>query len=36
MLVDEQLKDLNGEWDDFLQADPYVKVAYDVMLLMIK
>ena len=36
MLVNTGLKELNDQWDKFLSEDPYLHVAYDVMLLMIK
>ena len=36
MQVDERLKDVNEEWSEVLHKDPYVNVAYDLMLLMIK
>jgi carboxyl-terminal processing protease len=36
MLVDERLKELNEQWTGFLSEDPYLRVAYDVILLMIK
>jgi carboxyl-terminal processing protease len=36
MLVNPRLKDLNEGWSAFLAKDPYVKMAYDLMLSMIK
>ena len=36
MLVNTRLKELNDQWDEFLSEDPYLHIAYDVMLLMIK
>jgi len=34
--MDERLKESNEQWTEFLSDDPYVHVAYDIMLLMIK
>ena len=36
MVVDTRLKELNEQWAEFLSDDPYLHVAYDTMLLMIK
>ena len=36
MVIDTRLKELDQQWSEFLEKDPYLKVAYDVMLLMIK
>ena len=36
MQVDTRLKELNDQWTEFLLQDPYLHVAYNTMLLMIK
>jgi carboxyl-terminal processing protease len=36
MQVNTRLKEMNGQWTAFLSKDPYLHVAYDIMLLMIK
>ena len=36
MQVDARLKELNDQWAEFLLEDPYLHVAYNTMLLMIK
>lgn len=36
MMVDTRLKELNEQWAAFLHKDPYLHIAYDIMLLMIK
>jgi carboxyl-terminal processing protease len=32
--VDDQLKEIDKQWENFLKRDPYLKVAYDVIVLM--
>jgi carboxyl-terminal processing protease len=34
--VNDNLKELNDQWIKFLKRDPYLQIAYDMMLLMIK
>jgi carboxyl-terminal processing protease len=34
ILVDDQLKEIDKQWENFLKRDPYLKVAYDVIVLM--
>lgn len=34
--VNENLKEINDQWAKFLKRDPYLQIAYDMMLLMIK
>ena len=36
MQVDARLKELNDQWAEFLLEDPYLHVAYNTILLMIK
>jgi carboxyl-terminal processing protease len=34
ILVDDHLKETDEQWEDFLNRDPYLKVAYDLIVLM--
>ena len=34
--VNDNLKEMNNQWTKFLKRDPYLQIAYDMMLLMIK